>query len=266
MWNKMNLKRYAAAVFALTGLAFPATAGNVIKAAYVIEAAGTTVMRANFDATIEKGSFTSSLFGKTAGAAGFFKGMRLEMQTTGGFDGSDFAPGNFEKSKKKRYKDARKTGISWTPTGKVEVMTDSGPAPLSASVGQALSQPSSDPLTAILSLSQMRGSKPCQGKTRVYDGRDVFDLTLRPRDQGAAGAGKPMNCSVAYTPIAGNSFDKGEKDVDNYDAVFAPINLAGQDKPMYFPVRLVGSSMGITYKIRAVSLSVDGANQLSTAE
>jgi Protein of unknown function (DUF3108) len=246
-------------------LATGAQASNVIKANYVVEAAGTTVMRADYTAELGENGFSSSLSGKTAGISNMLKGAKVDMQASGGFDGGTFTPGNFQNTKKKKHKDAKSTGLNWTDSGTVALITDDGPKALPDGVQNALSKPSSDPLTAILNMTHMGAAKPCTGKHRIYDGKDVYDLSLAFKKLVTVGENKQtaMKCRVTYTPVAGKSFDAGERDVDGYDAVFVPLTL-GDKQPRYFPVELVGRTMGVTYTIRAQSLEIDGQPQAVT--
>ncbi|MFO1035020.1 MAG: DUF3108 domain-containing protein [Hyphomicrobiales bacterium] len=243
--------------------AAPAEAGSAVVAQYKVEAANTTILRALYQANIDGNSFTSSLSGKTAGISNFLKGVRLEMSAAGQMTGDGFLPGNFQNMKKKKHKDARTTGINWAADGTVKVITDKGAQPLPDGVAKALGKPSADPLTAILNIATMSAAKPCTGKLRVYDGKDVYDLGLALGAQVKLGGGKAdgFRCTITYTPIAGRSFDQGEKDVDSYQAVFVPVVLNGASSPAYFPVQLVGKTMGVTYTVQAQSLTVDGAPQ-----
>ena len=62
-----------------------------------------------------------------------------------------------------------------------------------------------DPLTAILSLTQDTGSKPCDRKLAIFDGKQRFDLQLvYLRQDPIEGTSETASvCRVRYIPIAG---------------------------------------------------------------
>ncbi len=68
-------RRWAVAGFAMGIMAaVPSTAawaGNVIELGYVVDVAGSTVLKASYRAEISDGSFEASLFGKTSGVYKF---------------------------------------------------------------------------------------------------------------------------------------------------------------------------------------------------
>ena len=78
-------RRWAVAGFAMGIMAaVPSTAawaGNVIELGYVVDVAGSTVLKASYRAEISDGSFEASLFGKTSGVSNMFTGYKTVSYT-----------------------------------------------------------------------------------------------------------------------------------------------------------------------------------------
>ena len=68
-------------------MAFAATpaalAGNVLELGYVVDVAGSTVLKANYRADIGGDSFEASLNGKTSGISNFFSGYKMNQSAAG---------------------------------------------------------------------------------------------------------------------------------------------------------------------------------------
>lgn len=241
----------------VAGLAMVAPAvAETIELGYVVEVAGTMVMKAAYSAEIESGSFESSLFGKTAGMSDMFSGYKMNWSATGLYDEGQFSPQSYENTRKKKSKKAKSTGINWQPNGAVLLST--GAAPPTA-VLAALKGPSSDPLTAILKMASAQTKKPCSGKFRVYDGKDVYDLSLsfKKKITLAGATGQPgLECGLTSTPIAGRAVEKGEDKPDSYGLILAPLKAGGQT--LHIPVRITGSTKGLNVTVSAHYVKVDG--------
>lgn len=245
------------AVAAGLGLAsaVPAQAGS-IELGYVVEVAGTTMMKAAYRTEINGGSFESSLFGKTEGVTSMFSGYKMNLSASGRVAGNSFLPAAYENDRKKKGKKAKSTGLTWQPDGSVTVGTAQGVKPPPAAVASAIGASTSDPLTAILKMANNQSKKPCSGKFRVYDGKDVFDLSLSFSKTIALGNASGLDCKLTWTPVAGVAVDKGETDVESYGLVLAPVRVG--DDIMHLPVRITGSTKGLSIVVSSSVIKVDG--------
>lgn len=253
----VTARRWAVAASAI-GLmaAVPSTAvraGNVIELGYVVDVAGSTVLKASYRAEISDGSFEASLFGKTSGVSNMFTGYKMNLSASGTVDGERFIPGVYGNDRKKKGKKAKSTDVTWQPGGGVTVSYSGEVQPPPSAVASALGKSTSDPLTAILKMANSQQDKPCSGKYRVYDGKDVFDLALAFRKD----AGNAMECKLTWTPVAGVAVDKGDTEVETYALTLGPVQLSS-GKVLHVPLQVVGKTKGMTVTVSAASVSVDG--------
>ena len=120
-----------------------------------------------------------------------------------------------------------------------------------ARLDEALAGDVVDPVTAVLRMGTV-GESPCPSAQKVFDGREVFELTLSDKGTGeadgvAAWHGKVQRCSVRWEPIAGRSKDKGVPG-DSYDVSFAPVVDLGNGRQLWLPVDMSGSLKGLGFK------------------
>lgn len=244
-----------AAIAASLAVAASAQAGS-IELGYVVEVAGATMMKAAYRTEINGGNFESSLFGKTEGVTSMFSGYKMNLTANGRVEGNTFLPEAYENDRKKKGKKAKSTGLIWKPDGSVTVGTAQGVKSPPAAVASAIGASTSDPLTAILKMANNQSKKPCSGKFRIYDGKDVFDLALSFRKTIALGDTSGLDCKLTWTPIAGVAVDKGETDVESYGLVLAPVNVGSA--VMHLPVRITGSTKGLSVVVSSSVIKIDG--------
>lgn len=248
------------AVAALAAVPSVAQAGSVVDVTYVVDVAGATVLKAQYRTEVNANAFESAFSGKTSGVSNMFAGYKMSLSATGRIADGKFLPGLYANDRKKKGKKAKTTDISWSSGGEVSAAYADEPTPLPAAVVSALGKASSDPLTTILKMANNQKAKPCSGKYRVFDGKDVFDLslafqkniTLASNDNGAG-----LQCTLTWTPVAGVAVDRGETDVESYALSLVPVKLSS-GKIMHMPTQVVGRNKGMTVTISAAAMSVDG--------
>lgn len=262
--SPVSRKKPLIAGFALAALvaamAAPATAGNVLDIGYVVDVAGSTVLKASYHADIGANAFEASLFGKTSGVSNMFSGYKMNLSATGRIAGANFLPGVYGNDRKKKGKKAKSTDVTWQQGGDVTVSYSGDVQPPPVAVAAAIGKAASDPLTAILRMANGQQSKPCSGKYRVYDGKDVFDLALAFRKTitlASASGQEGLECKLTWTPVAGVAVDRGETEVEAYALTLAPVQLAS-GKVLHVPLQVVGKTKGMTVTVSAASVTVDG--------
>ncbi len=259
---KLTLKPVLTAIFAV-GLGLctsPAARADTVELVYVVEVAGSTIMKAAYATTINGGSFESVVSGKTSGISNMFTGYRMNLSANGHFADGIFRPEIYENDRKKKGKKAKSTGLTWLADGAVTVGSANGVESPPPAVAAVIGKSTSDPLTAILKMANNQSEKPCSGKYRVYDGKDVYDLALSFRKSvtlASASNSKAMECKLTWTPVAGVAVDKGETDVEVYSVVLAPMQLAS-GTVLHLPVRMVGKTKGLSVVISTAAVAVDG--------
>lgn len=120
-----------------------------------------------------------------------------------------------------------------------------------ARLDEALAGDVVDPVTAVLRMGTV-GENPCPSAQKVFDGREVFELTLTDKGMGkadgeSAWTGEVQRCSVRWEPIAGRSKDKGVPG-DSYDVGFAPVAELGDGRRLWLPVDMSGTLKGLGFK------------------
>lgn len=151
----------------------------------------------------------------------------------------------------------KETSLTWAPDGKLTYDPPIKNKEKRSRVDSALAQGAADPITAILRMGAT-GQNPCPSVHQVFDGRDVFELTLADKGQDKlqgndAWNGTVQRCEVTWTPIAGRAKDKGTPG-DSYDVAFAPVAKLPSGATLWLPVTMSGRLKGLGFKAYATKL------------
>jgi hypothetical protein len=230
-------------VFGLLLLTSPVHAADVISASFDVSLGGTRIMKADYSATLGDGSYSADLSARTTGVSKVFSKIKLNMSANGSLSEAGLKPAAYAYSRKKNG-NRKERNLSFASSGAL-VTEGEG---YDASIMAALNNKVMDPLSMLLKLG--RTTKPCSGRHRAFDGRDVFDVAL----SGGGKSSGTLICKMVYTPVAGNDVDDGETSPVAYEITLAP--LAG--KGTYMPVRIAGSAKGVGFEVNATSVTVNG--------
>jgi Protein of unknown function (DUF3108) len=237
------MKRFVLVAVLSVFTAQPVLAADVISVRYDVSLGGTRVMKADYSATVSDDSYTASLEAKTVGVSKMFSKIKLSLNASGALSSVGLIPASYNYSRKKNDK-RKERSLSFSPKG--GLMMDGGD--YGEGIRAALTAKVMDPLSMLLKLS--RSDKPCSGKHRAFDGRDVFDVAL----SGGGGAGT-QTCKMVYTPVAGSDVEDGKTEPTSYDITLAPL---GGGKG-YVPIRIAGSTKGVGFEVTASGVSMNGA-------
>jgi Protein of unknown function (DUF3108) len=240
--EEMAMLRYGV-IFGIFALVAPAQAADVISASYDVSLGGTRIMKADYSATLDAATYSADLSARTVGVSKMFAKVKLNMSANGSLTEAGVKPVAYTYSRKKNDK-RKQRNLTFSPNG---ALVTAG-ADYEASIIAALNNKVMDPLSMLLKLG--RSDKPCVGKHRAFDGRDVFDLAL----SGGGKAGGPQTCKMIYTPVAGNDVDEGDTDPTIYEITLAPYG----EKTGYMPIRIAGSTKGVGFEVSATSVTVNG--------
>jgi hypothetical protein len=199
------------AFFAVAMSASSAFAADQIAANYEISLGGARVMKATYNATLDEKSYTAVLDAKSVGMSKWLAKIKLSLSAQGKMIGASLVPASYNYARKKNDK-RKERSLSFSPKG--TLVTDG--ADYDASIKAALHDKVLDPLTMLLKLG--RSDKPCVGKHRAFDGRDVFEIKL---SNGGADGGR-ITCKAVYTPLAGGDVEEGDTEPKNYEITLAP--------------------------------------------
>ncbi|MBL8790362.1 MAG: DUF3108 domain-containing protein [Rhizobiales bacterium] len=248
---------FSVATLAAAAVPQAAQAGNLLELAYVVDVAGATVLRANYRADIGAERYEATLSGKTSGMSTVFSGYKMNLSANGKVDTTGFRSVLYENDRKKSGKKKKSTDVLWQPDGTVTINKEGENQAVPQKIAATLGDAASDPLTAVLKMANSQKDKPCSGKFRVYDGKDVFDLSLtldKAKEQ-------KIKCQLTWTPIAGDAVEKGEK-AESYALSLAPITLSS-GLTLHVPLQIVGKSNGLTVTVSAASVNVDGREMVA---
>lgn len=230
-------------VFALFLSASTSFAGS-LDINYDINMGGARIMAADFQAVQDGGSYSGAFKAKTTGVSKLFSKVRLKLDVQGAVQDESLRPSAYSYERSKNGK-SKTRDIRFTGKGKVQTDGQDYPTTLLPALDGVLT----DPISGVLSLALT--AKPCNVKLRGFDGRDVFDISTKPK---SSGDGRVV-CTLTYTPVAGNDVDEGDTDSKSYELTL--VKGAG-DFP-YIPVSLSGSSKGVPFDVTATSVSIDGS-------
>ncbi len=234
--------RYAV-MFGIFAWVAPAQAADVISASFEVSLGGTRIMKADYSATLDAATYSADLSARTVGVSKMFAKIKLNMSANGNLIDEAVKPVAYAYSRKKNDK-RKQRNLTFAPNG---ALVTAG-ADYDASIMAALNNKVMDPLSMLLKLG--RSDKPCTGKHRAFDGRDVFDVAL----SGGGKAGSTQTCKMVYTPVAGNDVEDGDTDPTTYEITLAPYGNKGS----YFPVRIAGTTKGVGFEVNASSVTVNG--------
>lgn len=221
-----------------------AFAADTVNVDYDVSLGGSRIMKANYSAQLDEKSYAANLSAKTVGVSKVFSKIRLNLSASGRFTQGGLLPVQYGYFRKKNDK-TKERFLQFHGDGSLKTDGAGYEQPILAAVKKSVM----DPLSMLLKIS--RSNKPCSGKHRSFDGRDVFDVSLSTvsSDNGR------LVCKLIYQPIAGGDVDDGETQPVTYSVTLAPTNTAQR----YVTLSVSGSTKGVPFSVDARSVSVNGA-------
>jgi len=254
-------------------MAFAALADESLDFTYDVVVSGLQAAQIKFDMDLTPTGYRSKASVETQGIVSFFSDSQTYVGTSGEIINGRAVPVSFSTRTEKsgKQKDFK---VRWSESGQPEPHEPPVKNPQTqAEIIGALTAGVIDPLTAAL---RVRGDAPCQGKQRVYSGRDVFDLTFslerevnfNDKSDGVY-RGPAFQCRMVYRPIAGRDANKARKNKSEPWTVtvwFAPVDSPSLGGQMLLPVAAAGKLDGRKFRAFASRASVSGQalNQLSS--
>lgn len=221
-----------------------ALAAETVAVDYDVSLGGTRIMKANYSAQFDDDSYAANLSAKTVGVSKVFSKIKLNLSASGRLTKNGLIPVQYGYFRKKNDK-TKERNLQFNGDGSLKTDGAGYEQPILAAVKKNIM----DPLSMLLKIS--RSDKPCSGKHRSFDGRDVFDISLSTVDTENG----RLVCKLVYQPVAGGDVDDGETQPVTYSLTLAPTNTAQS----YVTVSVSGSSKGVPFSVDARSVSVNGA-------
>ncbi len=188
---------------------------------------------------IEPDAFTADAQIRTSGVLSLFKKVDLHAVSQGPVDGDALRPASFRHQNRDGHAN-RQVQVRWEGG---DVQTSA--APYWPNMGEPAVTPAqkrtaADPLTQLMRLSLTASPDgPCHGPLRMFDGRELYDVTLSaPRGRARTpvetrfNLAHPISCSLTLKEVAG--FDP-KPNGNKSQGLTTPITLrlaqAGEDGP-----------------------------------
>lgn len=248
---------------------------DALALTYTIKIAGKSVYRISYDASLSPAAYQSAVKMAPTGMGKLLTDFKLFMSTEGGVSQGELAPQDFSLKSSKR-REEKSLRMTW-PDGRLPEAnrTFRLSAAQAAEVERALAPAVPDPLTAVLRHSLENPGNPCDRTERVYNGFEVYDLTITLLGQvvleaarGSVYRGPAFQCRVVLVPIAGYSDAKMRKYLKNpptWGVWFAPVMAPGLGKSILVPVAATGRAAGRNFLI-VVSSATLGGRSLAAAQ
>jgi hypothetical protein len=221
---------------------------------YGVDIKGVTVMKVNYLLQIEDGIYKSDIQAKTTGFANWLSDYKMAMGSSGALKESGVVPANFTRERKKKGKWKGAT-TNWRK-GAPLIDEESGGEDY-ASMADAVDGVTLDPLTLLLRQSLGAGAgAPCEGRHRVYDGRDVYDVTF----SGDSGVNRDtVSCHIRLSYVAGREVERSKPQPakpDDYDLTLRRVNAERLGRAIWLPEEITGRASGQRFVARAIEMSV----------
>lgn len=234
-----------------------------VELKFDILAHGTRAYDLGINYHLSPSDYRASARAATTGLVGLFVDETLTMAANGSLGKGAVRPASFKYSSREG-KDEKTARIRWDG-GSIKVdrsfkMADAREHDLNEAVDKSLP----DPLSGILAATMSPSGQPCSGRQRVFDGKEVFELSFsylgreNVNDSGAY-RGPAYKCRVQYRSVAGLSKKRMAKNHAN-PPIFT-ILFAGVDGPsgeLLVPVGGTGEIKGRKVQIVARQATVDG--------
>ncbi len=220
-----------------------ASAGETISVEYDVSFGGSRIMKASYSANVDGDSYAAKMNARTVGVSKMFSKIKLNLSAQGQLTKGGLQPVSYNYVRKKNDK-TKQRQLSFNGDGRLK--TDG--AGYDETIVAAVKKDLMDPLSMLLKLG--RSAKPCSGKHRAFDGRDVFDLSL----SSSSNDGGKLTCKMVYTPVAGDDVVDGDTAPKKYEIVLVPTGST----QAYVAVQINGSTQGVSFDVSATSVVVNG--------
>lgn len=259
-----------AVLLVLAGTAAPARSEPVsaVSVSYNVDVGPVTMTKVKYALTLSEGELRSRAQINSHGLSRVFSEYTAVVEGESRATGKSIAPRRFHLVREKEDR-TRKATVNWSDDGGIDYAPKEKKPERRARVDKALNDRLADPLTAVLRIGTA-GKTPCPSVQQVFDGRDIYELSLTDKGAGEMDGdegyrGPVRRCEVSWTPIAGRAAEKNEPR-DTYDVSFAPIGELPSGRTLWLPVALKGNLKGLRFNAYATKLRSDGAAKSTASE
>jgi len=227
---------------------------------YNIDLGPMTVTEVKYRLSMEGGAARSQAQIRSSGISRVFAEYMAKVEAESRAGADDIAPVRFHLVREKDEK-TREAKLRWTGPGAIDYAPKEKKPERRARVDKALNDKVADPMTAVLKIGTA-GDYPCPSAQQIFDGRDVYELSLADQGEGRIETegykGPVRRCEVSWTPIAGRAAEKNEPR-ESYEVSFAPVGELPSGRTLWVPVSLSGKLKGLRFDGYATKLTMRAA-------
>lgn len=239
----------------LVAAALPAAADG-LSVSYKVDVGPVTLSTVSFVLDMGADPIRSRARIETTGLSRVFAEYTAQAEGENALDESGLKPLRFRMVREKNNK-RREASLSWNGSGALSYEPQINKPELRASVDRALNDKVMDPITAVLRIGTASAA-PCPSVHQVFDGRDVFELSLTDKGRGQidgdeAYQGPVQLCEVRWTPVAGRDKERNVPG-DSYAVSFAPVSRLPSGQDLWIPVEVSGTIKGLPFRAYADKL------------
>jgi hypothetical protein len=256
----MRIALSAALLLASAAATAQAEPVSAVSVAYNIDVGPVTMTVVKYGLDLKEGAMRSRAQIKSHGISRVFSEYSARVEAESRAAGSAIAPVNFRLVREKDD-NKREARLQWMDGGGIDYAPREKKPDRRARVDNALNAEVADPMTAVLRIGTS-GETPCPSVQQIFDGRDVFELSLTDKGRGVLKddtgyRGEVRHCEVSWTPIAGRAAEKNEPR-ESYDVAFAPIGELPSGRTLWLPVSLSGKLKGLRFNAYVTKLKSEG--------
>ena len=255
----MRIALAAAALLASAAASAQAEPVSAVSVSYNIDVGPVTMTVVRYGLDLTEGAMRSRAQVKSHGISRVFAEYTAKVEAESRARGPAIDPVSFRLVRERDEK-TREARLQWTDGGGIDYSPREKKAERRARIDNALTAEVADPMTAVLRIGTA-GETPCPSVHQIFDGRDVFELALIDKGEGAMKGdgyrGPVRNCEVSWTPIAGRAAEKNEPR-ESYDVSFAPIGELPSGRTLWLPVSLSGKLKGLPFSAYVTKLKSEG--------
>ena len=245
-----------------------AVAADNISVQYDLYTRGMRAFALNYDAEIASDSYNAAASLRPKGLASLVVDLKMDMKSSGavtarGAQSKAFTMGVKENGKNGAYS-VRFDGLA--PVASERKPGVDGKT--AASLDKAAADGARDTLASLVNLAVSDSDNPCSGTHRVYNGKEVFELSLsKIKDDafhdtdGGVYRGPAIACRMGYASIAGLSdktMAKYRKNPPVFNVWFAPVQSRTLNRPVHVLVGVTGKIKGKDFVAYANRATING--------
>jgi hypothetical protein len=244
----------SAMTFGIADDSTAAHAADKLNTQYDLYTRGMRAFALNYSAEIDRNSFNAKAKLRPKGLASLFIDLKMDMASSGvitkkGSQSRAFSMAVREKGRERRYK------VGFRGLKPVSSQRQPGVnAETEAKLAKEAAKGARDTLASIMDLAVTTAANPCDSNYRVYNGKEVFQLSLAKikddnfgKKDGGVYRGPAIVCSMTYSTLAGLSAKtqaKYAKNPPSFKVWFAPVESAALGRNLNVLVAVTGKLKG----------------------